>query len=66
MKTFCLALLVILCIGTQAQKTNTSKLPGRTAFYAEIGGPGILFSANIDSRFKPSLYNWGFRAGLGS
>ncbi len=46
-------------------EATSSKVPGRTAFYAEFGGPGILFSANIDSRFKPSIYCWGFRGGLG-
>ena len=49
---------------TQAQSNaggKTSKL-----FYAEAGGPGVLFSANFDSRFKPDTrVGLGFRAGLG-
>lgn len=45
--------------------TSSTKYTGRTAFYAELGGPGILFSANIDSRFARSTLGWGFRAGLG-
>src|SRR5438046_2069595 len=43
----------------------TKAVPGRTSFYAELGGPGILFSANIDSRFKPSHLGLGGRAGIG-
>ena len=35
-------------------------------FFTELGGPGILFSANLDSRFKPGDgRGWGARAGLG-
>lgn len=48
-----------------SQKTNVGKVPGRTQFYAELGGPGILFSANIDSRFSTSSLGWGGRFGLG-
>ena len=49
----------------QDSKNNISKFPGQTSFFAELGGPGILFSANIDRRFKPSTLGWGFRVGLG-
>lgn len=66
MKFFLLSLLISLSLITQAQTDqSTIKVPGRTSFYAELGGPGILFSANIDSRFKASSLGWGFRAGLG-
>lgn len=35
-------------------------------FYTEMGGPGILFSANIDSRFSSKSHiGWGMRAGIG-
>ncbi|MGK2861361.1 MAG: hypothetical protein ACSLE0_05470 [Chitinophagaceae bacterium] len=50
---------------SQEQKNNISKTPGQTSFYAELGGPGILFSANIDRRFRPSTLGFGFRAGVG-
>lgn len=46
-------------------KNNVSKVPGQTSFFAEIGGPGILFSANIDRRFKPSRLGFGWRLGIG-
>jgi hypothetical protein len=38
---------------------------GRNSFFAELGGPGVLFSANIDHRFKNTRLGWGGRAGLG-
>ena len=40
-------------------------VPGQTMFYAELGGPGILFSANIDRRFNKSALGFGGRIGLG-
>lgn len=52
-------------ISTNAQETNSTKVPGQTSFYAELGGPGILFSANIDRRFGKSHLGIGGRAGLG-
>lgn len=45
--------------------TTTARFEGQTSFIAELGGPGILFSANIDRRFKKSHLGWGGRAGLG-
>jgi hypothetical protein len=47
------------------EKTSITNVPGRNSFYAEIGGPGILFSANIDRRFTNSSLGWGGRLGLG-
>ena len=48
-----------------AQPGAVGKVPGRTQFYAELGGAGILFSANIDTRFAQSSLGWGARIGLG-
>ncbi len=48
-----------------SQESTTSKIPGQTSFYAELGGPGILFSANIDRRFTKSHLGVGARIGLG-
>ncbi len=48
-----------------AQEQSSAKIPGQTSFYAELGGPGILFSANIDQRFKKSPFGIGGRIGLG-
>ena len=50
---------------SQDSKNNISQSPGQTSFFAEIGGAGILFSANIDRGFKPSTLGWGFRTGVG-
>lgn len=50
---------------SQSAQEKTGKVPGRTSFYAELGGPGILFSANIDTRFKPSRLGLGGRIGIG-
>jgi hypothetical protein len=48
-----------------AQPGTVGKVPGRTQFYAELGGAGILFSANVDTRFAKSSLGWGGRLGLG-
>ena len=35
-------------------------------FYTEMGGPGILFSANFDTRFNPEKHiGFGMRVGIG-
>ena len=47
------------------QPANPNHYEGQTSFYAELGGPGVLFSANFDRRFKPSSLGWGIRAGIG-
>ncbi|HSN61139.1 MAG TPA: hypothetical protein VLR49_09395 [Ferruginibacter sp.] len=60
-------LISFLCISgiVMAQEATTSKVPGQTSFYAELGGPGILFSANIDRRFTKSHLGFGGRVGIG-
>ncbi|HEY0057817.1 MAG TPA: hypothetical protein VGB56_01715 [Flavisolibacter sp.] len=68
MKKLIAALCVLGTIGVQAQEQGTNNrksVEGQTSFFAELGGPGILFSANIDRRFSPSTLGWGGRAGLG-
>ncbi len=64
--SFTLAFL-FLFISAQAQDESSTpqKIGGLTSFYAELGGPGILFSANLDRRFKQSHLGWGGRVGLG-
>jgi hypothetical protein len=44
---------------------NSGKVEGRTSFFAEGGGPGILFSTNIDQRFHQSNLGIGGRVGIG-
>jgi hypothetical protein len=64
--TLLLVATVLIFCSVHAQSGNDPKLvPGRTSFYAELGGPGILFSANIDRRFRPTHLGLGGRAGIG-
>lgn len=63
----CIFILSFFCIIINAfsQSSNTSPKTFKQ-FYTEAGGPGILFSANYDSRFKVGeRTGWGFRAGAG-
>ena len=67
MKKITIALLCILAISkcSMAQERSSAKGPAATSFFAELGGPGILFSANIDRRFGNTHLGIGGRAGLG-
>lgn len=65
-KTLLLLVSVFVIYSLHAQSGNGTKaVSGRTSFYAELGGPGVLFSANIDSRFKLTHLGLGGRAGIG-
>ena len=66
-KTSLLVLAFVLSFcALHAQSGVAGKtVSGRTSFYAELGGPGVLFSANLDKRFKPSNLGLGGRAGIG-
>lgn len=68
-KAFCaLSMALLITSVTCAQSPTTGEAPAsisQTAFFAELGGPGVLFSANIDRRFKKSHLGWGGRAGVG-
>ena len=55
--------LGVLC--ANAQINNEENTNVGTVFFAEVGGPGVLFSANLDKRFKKERLGWGFRGGLG-
>lgn len=56
-------MLVAATASAQVSRSSTSK--SGESFYAEVGGPGILFSANYDRRFTKSAFGLGARAGLG-
>jgi hypothetical protein len=62
-------LLAIFSLSFSAYSQESTKIesagPIQNSFYAELGGPGILFSANIDRRFSKSHLGWGGRIGLG-
>ena len=56
--------MLVLALSASSQDNGTAKTVKQ--FFTEAGGPGILFSANLDSRFAPTTrMGWGFRAGLG-
>ncbi len=65
MKLTLTILSLFLCNLLFAQEATTSNIPGQNSFYAELGGPGILFSANIDRRFTKSNLGIGGRIGIG-
>ncbi len=70
MKNFLLSTFVFTCFtsllfGQQEAETTVPITTGSTSFYAELGGPGLVFSANIDKRFTKSHLGWGGRVGLG-
>ncbi len=63
-KTLFIICTFLCSISLMAQDNDQSvKVPGRNSFYAELGGPGILFSANYDGRFKKSHLGLGGRVG---
>lgn len=65
-KDFCMLLaLLSTTFISFGQQTNKSQVEGQTSFYAEGGGPGIMFSANYDRRFHQSNLGIGGRIGLG-
>ncbi|MCW3073798.1 MAG: hypothetical protein JWP69_867 [Flaviaesturariibacter sp.] len=66
MKKLFLAFAVLCGAAVAAQETKSAETGvGQMSFFAEVGGPGILFSANIDRRFAKSSLGWGARAGFG-
>jgi len=65
MKSYLIISCLFFICGAQAQQKLSNSIPGQTSFYAELGGPGILFSANIDRRFTKSALGLGGRIGLG-
>jgi len=65
-KWFCTISFLALFFYASAQNNESSTGKTVKQFFTEAGGPGILFSANLDSRFKRSdRLGWGFRVGLG-
>lgn len=62
-------LFILVCMAvstaTYAQKTTSPEAVAQTSFFVELGGPAILFSANLDKRFTKSKLGLGARAGIG-
>lgn len=65
MKLTFLAIGILLSTLTFAQSKSGGGEKFGQSFYAELGGPGILFSANYDRRFTKSNLGIGGRIGLG-
>jgi hypothetical protein len=64
-KMFLLFLVTVLSI-TIAQRLNAQEKAPSKLFFAEFGGPGVIMSANLDSRFKSDTrLGFGFRLGAG-
>ena len=56
--------LSLVSIGAFAQDNSKATVPYRS-FIAEVGGPGVLFSVNYDTRFKKESFGLGGRIGVG-
>ena len=56
------SLVLFLSLSLLAQDEKVAN----KAIYSELGGPGVLMSANFDSRFfSDSQFGFGYRAGIG-
>lgn len=65
-KINCTVIFLIICFFANGQYSQDLTPKTVKQFFTEAGGPGVIFSANFDSRFKSSTrLGWGFRAGLG-
>lgn len=53
----------VLCYSQEEGRSK--RIEGQHSFFAEAGGPGIAFSANIDRRFNASHLGLGARIGVG-
>jgi len=62
--TILFTLGIIFTIIAQDPKIDNNSKPAKT-FFGELGGNGIGFSANFDSRFAKSEKGFGYRIGLG-
>ena len=68
LKLFSISILAFLSLNGVAQTSSNSENKNNTGnqFYAEVGGAGVIFSANFDSRFKKGTdLGFGYRVGLG-
>jgi hypothetical protein len=66
MKKHCLVTMMLFyCSFSSFSQNKESNSYTQNSFFAEIGGPGIGFSANFDCRFKPSSFGFGARIGIG-
>ena len=56
---------MLVCIAVTGNLSTQDKVASR-AFYTELGGASVLYSVNIDGRFKSAQHlGFGYRVGLG-
>lgn len=63
--TLALVAAIVFCFAQKNTSRSAENSISQNSFYAELGGPGILFSANIDRRFNKSNLGLGGRIGVG-
>lgn len=63
MKHLFLFILLLVCIGVNAQSYRSKSLPARKGVYAELFGASMVVGVNYDSRFYENS-RWGYRVGL--
>ena len=64
--TLLLLAFSVLFITLNQSLTAQSKTAAGKLIYCELGGPGVVMSANFDSRFLPNTrYGFGYRLGIG-
>ena len=63
--TLALITKTIFCFAQKNTTGSGENSIAQTSFFAELGGAGILFSANIDRRFTKSNLGLGGRIGIG-
>ncbi len=64
-KLFAILLFLAGSSACFAQENTTPTTVPYRSFFAELGGPGVLFSVNYDTRFKKSAAGLGARIGIG-
>ena len=66
MKKWFLVVMAGIFLKQSLSAQDDSRVVANKVFYSELGGPGVLMSANFDSRFKPyQRLGFGFRLGAG-
>ena len=68
MKKMILSFVILgaMLVSSQQVKSQENEIRGKQIF-AELGGPGVLFSINFDSRFKNNeRLGFGYRIGAGT
>jgi hypothetical protein len=65
-KSVSLFAIAVISLTVNQSLSAQEKTVARNLFFNEFGGPGIIMSANMDSRFKPNTrLGLGYRLGAG-